>query len=51
MDISASGGLGVCASENGKTWVWDPDDGETRVINPFTTDIRTLTLTQSTHFV
>ena len=31
MDISGSGGLGVCASENGKLWVWDSDTGETRV--------------------
>ena len=31
MDVSGSGGLGVCASENGKVWVWDPDSGETLV--------------------
>jgi proteasomal ATPase-associated factor 1 len=30
MDISGSGGLGICVSENGKAWVWDPDNGETR---------------------
>ena len=30
-DVSESGGLGVCSSEDGRLWVWDPDDGETRV--------------------
>jgi proteasomal ATPase-associated factor 1 len=30
MDISGSGGLGVCSSEDGKAWVWDPDNGQTR---------------------
>ena len=30
-DISESGGLGVSWSEDGSLWVWDPDDGETRV--------------------
>ena len=30
-DISESGGLGVCWSEDGSLWVWDPDDGETRI--------------------
>ena len=30
-DVSESGGLGVCSAEDGRLWVWDPDDGETRV--------------------
>ena len=31
MDISPSGGLGVCSSDNGKMWIWDTSNGETRV--------------------
>ena len=31
MDISPSGGLGVCSSGNGKMWIWDTSNGETRV--------------------
>ena len=31
MDVSSSGGLGVCSSEDGRLWVWDADTGETRV--------------------
>lgn len=30
-DISPSGGLGVCSSEDGKLWVWEADSGEARV--------------------
>ena len=30
-DVSGSGELGVCSSEDGRLWVWDADDGETRV--------------------
>ena len=26
-DVSESGGLGVCSSENGKLWVWETDIG------------------------
>lgn len=29
-DVSQSGGLGVCSSENGKLWVWETDTGEAR---------------------
>ena len=31
MNVSASGGLGVCSSDEGKLWVWDTDNGNTRV--------------------
>lgn len=31
MDISQSGGLGVCSSEDGELWVWETDTGESRV--------------------
>jgi len=31
MDVSGSGALGVCSSEDGRLWVWDADTGETRV--------------------
>ncbi len=31
VDVSKSGGLGVCSAEDGKLWVWDTDTGETRV--------------------
>ena len=31
MDISPSGGLGVCSAGNGKMWIWDTANGETRV--------------------
>ena len=36
VDVSGSGGLGVCSAEDGKLWVWDADTGETRVctLNP-----------------
>ena len=31
MDVSPSGALGVCASDNGRLWIWDTDTGENRV--------------------
>lgn len=31
MDISPSGGLGICSAGDGKMWIWDTDNGETRV--------------------
>ena len=34
MDISGSGALGVCSSDDGRLWVWDADTGETRVGPP-----------------
>ena len=31
MNVSPIGGLGVCSSVEGKLWVWDTDNGNTRV--------------------
>lgn len=39
-DVSPSGGLGVCSSEDGKLWVWETDTGEARV------SIKTITKVQ-----
>lgn len=30
MDISPSGALGVCASDNGRLWLWDTNTGENK---------------------
>ena len=35
MDISPSGGLGVCSAGDGKMWIWDTANGEIRVSRNF----------------
>lgn len=35
MDVSPSGGLGVCSASDGKMWIWDTANGETRVSRNF----------------
>lgn len=32
MDVSPSGGLGICSAGDGKMWIWDTANGETRVM-------------------